>query len=82
MVPIMAGCYLLITVLLIVINFRMIPSVIGRIFQEAFGFRQVVAGGFGAVLMNGIKRGLFPMRQAPVPPPARLQQQRRIIRQR
>lgn len=59
MVPIMAGCYLLITVLLIVINFRMIPSVIGRIFQEAFGFRQVVAGGFGAVLMNGIKRGLL-----------------------
>lgn len=59
MVPIMAGCYLLITVLLIVINFHMIPSVIGRIFQEAFGFRQVVAGGFGAVLMNGIKRGLF-----------------------
>ena len=59
MVPIMAGCYLLITILLIVINFRMIPSVIGRIFQEAFGFRQVVAGGFGAVLMNGIKRGLF-----------------------
>lgn len=59
MVPIMAGCYLLITVLLIVINFRMIPSVIGRIFQEAFGFRQAVAGGFGAVLMNGIKRGLF-----------------------
>lgn len=59
MVPIMAGCYLLITALLIVINFRMIPSVIGRIFQEAFGFRQVVAGGFGAVLMNGIKRGLF-----------------------
>ena len=59
MVPIMAGCYLLITVLLIVINFRMIPSVIGRIFQEAFGFRQVVAGGFGAVLMNGIKRGVF-----------------------
>lgn len=55
----MAGCYLLITVLLIVINFRMIPSVIGRIFQEAFGFRQVVAGGFGAVLANGIKRGLF-----------------------
>nr|WP_288836138.1 alanine/glycine:cation symporter family protein [uncultured Blautia sp.] len=59
MVPIMAGCYLLITALLIVINFRMIPSVIGRIFQEAFGFRQVVAGGFGAVLMNGVKRGLF-----------------------
>ena len=30
-----------------------------RIFEEAFGLRQVAAGGFGAVLMNGIKRGLF-----------------------
>ena len=29
------------------------------IFQEAFGFRQVAVGGFGAVLMNGVKRGLF-----------------------
>ena len=28
-------------------------------FQEAFGFRQIAAGGFGAVLMNGVKRGLF-----------------------
>ena len=30
-----------------------------RIFEEAFGLRQVVAGGFGAALMNGVKRGLF-----------------------
>ena len=30
-----------------------------RIFLEAFGIRQVAAGGFGAVLMNGAKRGLF-----------------------
>ena len=35
------------------------PDVFARIFQEAFGFRQVAAGGFGAVLMNGVKRGLF-----------------------
>ena len=27
--------------------------------EEAFGLRQAVAGGFGAVLMNGVKRGLF-----------------------
>ena len=59
MVPVMAGCYLLITVVLIVLNFRTLPSVFARIFQEAFGIRQVVAGGFGAVLMNGVKRGLF-----------------------
>lgn len=59
MVPIMAGLYLLITVVFILLNIRMLPSVFAKIFQEAFGLRQVVAGGFGAVLMNGVKRGLF-----------------------
>ena len=48
-----------ITILIIVMNIGSLPGVFARIFQEAFGFRQVAAGGFGAVLMNGIKRGLF-----------------------
>ena len=50
---------MLITVVLILLNIRMLPSVFAKIFQEAFGFRQVVAGGFGAVLMNGVRRLLF-----------------------
>ena len=58
-VPIMAGCYLLITLFVILKNIGALPSVFQRIFEEAFGLRQVAAGGFGAVLMNGIKRGLF-----------------------
>ena len=58
-VPIMAVCYFLITVFLILTNLSSIPGVFSRIFEEAFGFRQAAAGGFGAVLMNGIKRGLF-----------------------
>ncbi len=36
-----------------------IPAVLERIFSEAFGLRQAVAGGIGAVIMNGVKRGLF-----------------------
>ena len=59
MVPIMAGIYLLMTIILIIINIQMLPSVFGRIFSEAFGLRQPAAGGFGAVIMNGVKRGLF-----------------------
>lgn len=59
LVPIMAGCYLLITLFLIVTNLGQLPGVFERIFAEAFGLRQMAAGGFGAVLMNGIKRGLF-----------------------
>ena len=58
-VPIMAGFYLLITLFIIITNITQLPGVFERIFSEAFGFRQVAAGGFGAVLMNGIKRGLF-----------------------
>ena len=58
-VPIMAGFYFLITLFIIIKNFGLLPSVFQRIFAEAFGLRQAVAGGFGAVLMNGAKRGLF-----------------------
>lgn len=58
-VPVMAGCFFLLTVILILKNFTLLPSVFGRIFAEAFGLRQMAAGGFGAVLMNGVKRGLF-----------------------
>lgn len=58
-VPIMAGFYFLMTVFIIVKNVGQLPSVFQRIFAEAFGLRQVAAGGFGAVLMNGAKRGLF-----------------------
>ena len=58
-VPIMAGFYILLTLFVIINNFTMIPSVFSRIFTEAFGLRQALAGGFGSVLMNGVKRGLF-----------------------
>ena len=59
MVPIMAVCYFAITVGIVLFNLPKLPAVLGRIFAEAFGLRQAVAGGFGAVLMNGVKRGLF-----------------------
>ena len=59
MVPIMAVCYFVITVGIVLFNLTKLPAVFGRIFAEAFGLRQAVAGGFGAVLMNGVKRGLF-----------------------
>ena len=55
----MAVCYFAITIFIIIKNIAVMPSVFQRIFEEAFGIRQAAAGGFGAVLMNGIKRGLF-----------------------
>ena len=59
LVPIMAACYFFITIFIIVKNAGQLPMVFQRIFAEAFGLRQVVGGGIGAVIMNGAKRGLF-----------------------
>ena len=59
MVPIMAGCYFFITIFIIVKNAALLPDMFSRIFAEAFGLRAVAGGGLGAVVMNGVKRGLF-----------------------
>lgn len=59
MVPIMAAFYFIVAIVTIVMNITELPAVLTRIFEEALGIRQVVAGGFGAALMNGVKRGLF-----------------------
>ena len=58
-VPVMAGLYFIITVVIIAANIGSLPAVFSRIFAEAFGLRQVAGGGIGAVIMNGVKRGLF-----------------------
>ena len=59
MVPVMAACYFFVTIFIIVKNAGQLPAVFERIFTEAFGIRQAVGGGIGAVIMNGAKRGLF-----------------------
>ena len=58
-VPVMASIYFILTIVIILMNLPLLPQVFSRIFTEAFGLRQAVAGGFGAVIMNGAKRGLF-----------------------
>lgn len=58
-VPIMAVIYFAVTIFIIIKNISLMPGVFKKIFEEAFGIKQVAGGGFGAVLMNGIKRGLF-----------------------
>lgn len=59
MVPIMAGAYLILAGYVLITNFSQIPTVLSIIFQNAFGFEQIVGGTFGGVVMLGIKRGLF-----------------------
>lgn len=58
-VPIMAAAYLLVALVIIVINFSELPAVFSLIFKSAFGLHEAAAGGIGAAIMNGFKRGLF-----------------------
>ena len=59
LVPVMAVLYFVITLIIIGMNITALPGVFQRIFEEAFGIRQFAGGSFGAILMTGVKRGLF-----------------------
>ena len=58
-VPVMASAYILLAVFVIGKNITALPSLFVLIFKNAFGIQQLVGGGIGAALMQGIKRGLF-----------------------
>lgn len=59
LVPIMAILYFSVTLFIIIKNITLVPQMLENIFVQAFGLRQAVAGGFGSILMQGVKRGLF-----------------------
>ncbi len=58
-VPVMAGFYLLSAIIVIIMNINIVPSMFAQIIHDAFSPQAAVGGGFGVVLMTGIKRGLF-----------------------
>lgn len=58
-VPIMGIAYLAVAIFVIVTNINALPHMFKVIFQGAFGIKQFTSGGIGAVIMQGIKRGLF-----------------------
>lgn len=59
MVPIMGVAYILVAVLMVVLNYKLLPGVFERIFSEAFDFKAIFGGFTGSCVMYGIKRGLF-----------------------
>lgn len=58
-VPIMAGAYLLVAFIVVMMNITKLPETLLLIFQSAFGLKEAAGGALGAAIMNGIKRGLF-----------------------
>ena len=58
-VPVMAVLYILLALVILVVNIQLVPRMFALIVENAFGFRQFTGGTFGAMMMTGIKRGLF-----------------------
>ncbi|MEM8572600.1 MAG: alanine/glycine:cation symporter family protein [Pseudomonadota bacterium] len=58
-IPIMALSYIAMAIIVIVLNLFSIPALIWDIVANAFGLREAVAGGMGAAIAQGLRRGLF-----------------------
>lgn len=59
-VPIMAGGYILLALWIMISNASLLPDVFALIFSEGvLGFEQIFGGAIGAMLLQGIRRGLF-----------------------
>ncbi|NIZ08269.1 sodium:alanine symporter family protein [Pseudooceanicola sp. HF7] len=58
-IPVMAIGYIGMAVVIILLNITSLPGVILDIVANAFGFREAVAGGMGAAIAQGLRRGLF-----------------------
>ena len=59
LVPSMAGLYLISALIIILMNFDQVPAMFALIIHDAFSPQAAVGGGFGAVFMTGVRRGLF-----------------------
>jgi len=58
-VPVMAGIYILLGFVIMIMNIAEIPAVFALIFREAFDVQAIIGGFTGSVIVIGIKRGLF-----------------------
>ena len=59
LVPVMAIGYFILALVVVIMNYDLVPHVIKLIIENAFGFGQVAGGGLGMTIMIGIRRGLF-----------------------
>lgn len=59
LVPIMGLIYIAVALFVVISNIGLLPSVLGRIFTDAFDFQAIFGGFAGSCVMQGIKRGLY-----------------------
>ena len=57
--PFMALGYIILTIVVVVSHWDMVPAVFNAIFTGAFGIKPVAGGILGSTIMMGVKRGIF-----------------------
>ncbi len=59
LVPVMAFAYIAMALVVIGLNIEAVPATLALIVKSAFGLEPAFAGGIGAAIIMGVKRGLF-----------------------
>jgi len=59
LVPFMAGAYILLALIIIVVNIAQLPAVIALVFKSAFGVDAAFGGIIGMAISWGVKRGIY-----------------------
>ncbi|MER7014752.1 alanine/glycine:cation symporter family protein [Saccharopolyspora sp. NPDC000359] len=59
LVPFMAALYMVLGLVIVVLNIDALPGVLAQIFSNAFGIEEITAGGLGAAIVQGVRRGMF-----------------------
>ncbi len=58
-VPFMAGAYILIAVIIVIVNIDQLPAAFNTIIASAFGAKQAFSGIIGLAVSWGVKRGIY-----------------------
>ncbi|MCF2570923.1 alanine/glycine:cation symporter family protein [Brevibacterium sp. UCMA 11754] len=59
LVPIMAGLYLIVGLIVVALNLGAVPDMIVTIFTDAFSMDSIAGGSLGSIMLIGVQRGLF-----------------------
>ncbi len=59
MVPFMAIGYVIMALIIIILDIKRLPSILGLIFSSAFGANAMFGGIVGSAIIWGVKRGIF-----------------------
>ena len=58
-VPVMAGIYIIVALIVLVLNISQVPAVFKLVFTSAFGKDQIIGAAFGSAVIWGTKRAVF-----------------------